>query len=99
MESADPKKHMDVARVAHLARMHLTSEEIARFGGQMADVLAHVNRLQELETEDIEPTAHAAPVHNVFRADEVRGGLSLEDALSNAPATRDGLFIVPRIIE
>jgi aspartyl-tRNA(Asn)/glutamyl-tRNA(Gln) amidotransferase subunit C len=90
---------MDVAYVAHLARLHLTPEETARLQAQLDQVLGYVNQLRELDVRDVEPTAHAMPVRNVFRADEPREGLSHEAALANAPATRNGLFIVPKILE
>ncbi len=89
----------EVRRVAHLARLALPDEEIPRFARDLERILAHVRQLQELDVEGVEPTAHAMPVTNVFRADEPRPGLTREDALANAPASRAGLFLVPRILE
>jgi aspartyl-tRNA(Asn)/glutamyl-tRNA(Gln) amidotransferase subunit C len=90
---------VDVAYVARLARMALTPEETAQFQRQLEDVLAYVGQLAQLDLEGVEPTAHAVPVRNVFREDAARPGLSPEAALANAPAARQGLFIVPKIVE
>ncbi|MFH0952992.1 MAG: Asp-tRNA(Asn)/Glu-tRNA(Gln) amidotransferase subunit GatC [Verrucomicrobiota bacterium] len=90
---------MDVRYVAHLARLHLTDDEAARFQGQLEQVLGHVRQLNELNVERVEPTAHALPVQNVFRKDEVRPCLDHEKAMANAPKERQGQFLVPKIIE
>lgn len=95
-QSADK---MDVAYVAHLARMHLSKEEIALFQGQLDQILEYVRQLQELDVEGVEPTAHATRVENVFRKDESRPGLDHDTALANAPAQSGGQFVVPKIIE
>ena len=91
--------HMDVAYVAHLARLDLTAEEAERFQHQLDDILRYVDRLRELDVEGVEPMAHAVPVRNMLRKDEPAGGLAPEQALMNAPLARQGLFIVPRIVE
>lgn len=96
---AESAGKIDVRYVAHLARLHLTDDEIARFQGQLDQVLEHVRELGRLDVEKVEPTAHAMPVNNVFRRDEVRPGLDREKALANAPRERQGQFIVPKIIE
>ena len=90
---------MDVAYVAHLARLHLTPDETARLQAQLDQILHYVAQLREPDVNDVEPTAHAMPMQNIYRADEARPGLSRDDAMANAPAQRDGLFIVPKIIE
>lgn len=90
---------MDVAYVAHLARLHLTEAERATFQRQLDDILAHVNELKEVDVTGIEPTAHAIPVKNVFRADEPRHGLDHEPVIANAPREKAGQFFVPKIIE
>ena len=89
----------DVAYVAQLARLDLSAEEIALFQTQLAQVLEHVARLQELELEGVEPAAHAIPAFNVFREDETRVSLTQEEALREAPRAANGLFIVPKVIE
>jgi aspartyl-tRNA(Asn)/glutamyl-tRNA(Gln) amidotransferase subunit C len=90
---------MDVRYVAGLARLELTDAEVAEFERQLAQVVAYFNELRTVDVEGVEPTAHALAVHNVFREDEVRPGLTQEAALANAPAAQAGQFMVPRIIE
>jgi len=90
---------LDVKYVAHLARMELTPEEETHFGAQLVKVLDYVNQLSQLDVTGVEPTAHALPIQNVTRPDEVRPSLSHEDAMRNAPAKADGLFVVPKIVE
>lgn len=90
---------IDVKYVAHLARIHLTDEETALFESQLAQILQYVQELSELDVSQVEPTAHAVAVTNVFRKDEVQPGLDRSDVLANAPASHSGLFIVPKIVE
>ncbi len=92
-------EHIDVGYVARLARLHLTPGETARFQAQLDEVLAYAELLREPDVEGVEPTAHAFPVLNVTRADEPAPCQPAEATGANAPAFRDGLFIVPRIIE
>ncbi len=90
---------LDVAYVAELARLKLSAEEAALFQAQLAEVLTHAARLQELDLAGVEPAAHSEPATNVFRADEVRPSLSQEEALRNAPRAANDLFIVPKVLE
>lgn len=90
---------VDVKYVAHLARISLTPEEEQKFGPQLKNILGYIEKLTQLDVSHIEPTAHAVPLVNVFRKDEVRPSLSNEDALRNAPAKANGLFVVPKIVE
>jgi aspartyl-tRNA(Asn)/glutamyl-tRNA(Gln) amidotransferase subunit C len=90
---------VDVKYVAHLARISLTPEEEQKFGAQLKNILGYIEKLNQLDVSHIEPTAHAVPLVNVFRKDEVRPSLSNEDALRNAPAKANGLFVVPKIVE
>lgn len=89
----------DVKDVAHLARLALTPEEEQKIGAQLAQVLEYIEKLKEVDVSKVEPTAHAFPLVNVTRSDEARPGLSNQEALRNAPATANGLFIVPKIVE
>ena len=91
--------HIDISRIAHLARLSLTSEEERQMGAQLEKVLGYVEQLKRVNVDGVEPTAHAFPLTNVFRADEVRPSLPHEEAMSNAPAKANGLFIVPKIVE
>ncbi len=90
---------MDVEYVAHLARLKLTEDEIKTFQGQLDQILEQVNALAELDVDGVEPMAHAMPVQNVFRKDEVRPSMERDKALKNAPAEHQKQFLVPKIIE
>jgi aspartyl-tRNA(Asn)/glutamyl-tRNA(Gln) amidotransferase subunit C len=90
---------LDVAYVARLARLELNPEEAALFQKQLTRVLEHVVRLSEVPVEGVEPSAHVFPMFNVLREDEVRPGLTTEEALRNAPRTANDLFIVPKVLE
>ena len=89
----------DVKYIAHLARLSLTAEEEQKIGAQLSSVLGYIEKLKEVDVSGVEPTAHAFPLVNVTRPDEVRPSLSNEEALANAPAHANGLFIVPKIVE
>jgi aspartyl-tRNA(Asn)/glutamyl-tRNA(Gln) amidotransferase subunit C len=90
---------MNVRYVAHLARLNLTPEEEQKFGAQLNNVLGYIAKLNELDVSKVEPTAHAVPLVNVTRPDEIRPSISNEEALRNAPAKANGLFVVPKIVE
>lgn len=90
---------LDVKYVAHLARLSLTLEEEKKLGEQLGNILGYIEKLRELDVSNVEPTAHAVPMVNVTRADEIRPSLSHEDALRNAPRQAGGLFIVPKVVE
>jgi len=90
-----------IEKAAGLARIALTPEEVERFTGQLSVVLTAVERLKEVDTEKVSPTASVLPVSNVMREDEVRPGLSRDEALANAPkGGRDGEFFrVQQVLE
>ncbi|QEH33379.1 Aspartyl/glutamyl-tRNA(Asn/Gln) amidotransferase subunit C [Aquisphaera giovannonii] len=89
----------DVAKVAILARLRVSPDELQMFTGQLNSIMDYVNQLQELETEGVEPLAHGVEVRNVFR-DDVRGeALPREAALSNAPKRNQDSFLVPAVLE
>ena len=77
----------------------LTPEEEQKIGAQLGNILGYIEKLKEVDVSGVEPTAHAFPLVNVTRPDEVRPSLSNDEALRNAPATANGLFIVPKIVE
>ncbi len=89
----------DVKYVAHLARLNLSPAEEQKLGAQLGNILGYIEKLKEVDVAGVEPTAHAFPLTNVTRPDEVRPSLSNDEALSNAPAKAGGLFIVPKIVE
>ncbi len=101
MSDIEPENsgQMDVNYVSHLARMYLEPDQAVEFGSQLGEVLRYVEKLQELDLVGIEPTAHAIPIENVLRADEVRECLGRDVALRNAPSSFQGEFEVPAIIE
>lgn len=90
---------VDIAHVAHLARLELTDEEKQRFAAQLKDMLAYVDQLSRVDVTGVEPTAHAIPLTNVLRKDEVRPSIPTERILKNAPESARDLFIVPKIVE
>ena len=90
---------MDVGYVAKLACIDLTAEEKVLFQGQLDQVLHYVEQLNELDVSDVEPTAHAIPVYNVLRKDEVGVSLNHDDVIANFPSAADGHVRVPKIID
>ena len=90
---------INVEYVAHLARLDLTPEELRKFGAQLEQVVHYMAKLNELDVSQVEPMAHAVPLKNVTRRDEIRPSMSNEDALRNAPSKANGLFLVPKIVE
>jgi aspartyl-tRNA(Asn)/glutamyl-tRNA(Gln) amidotransferase subunit C len=95
MASAD----LNIDHVAQLARIALTAEEKAKFAQQLGDVLHHIEQLTKVDVSGVEPTAHAFAVHNVWREDVAKTGLPVEAVLRNAPAQRDHMIVVPKVVE
>jgi aspartyl-tRNA(Asn)/glutamyl-tRNA(Gln) amidotransferase subunit C len=89
----------DVEHVAKLARLALTDAEKVRFTEQMNAILKYAEKLNELDTEDVEPTSHVLPVRNVLREDEARPSWPIEETLLNAPDEEEGQFRVPAVLE
>jgi aspartyl-tRNA(Asn)/glutamyl-tRNA(Gln) amidotransferase subunit C len=90
---------LNIDYVANLARLALTEQEKATFARQLGDVLGYIEKLKEVDVSQVEPTAHAFPVHNVWADDTPRPGLPVEVALQNAPAQRDNMIVVPVVVE
>ncbi len=90
---------LNIDRVAKLARLALTPEEKEKFAQQLGDVLHHIEQLSKVDTTGVEPTAHAFPVVNVWADDVARPGLPVAEALRNAPAQRDAMIVVPKVVE
>ena len=84
---------------AKLAQIKLTDEEAERMGAQLGEILGYVEKLKELDVEGIEPIAHAFPVSNVTRPDEVETFEDVPALLKNAPFMNNDLFIVPKVVE
>jgi len=88
-----------VKRVADLARLALTDEEVELFAKQLGDIIDYAELLNELDTEGVEPTTHVLDLKNVMRKDEPKKWITQEEALKNAPDVQDGQFRVPAILE
>jgi aspartyl-tRNA(Asn)/glutamyl-tRNA(Gln) amidotransferase subunit C len=88
----------DVQKVAKLARLRLTDDELTRFTGQLAAVLDHAADLEELDLDGVEPMAHPVPLTNVLRSDEVGTPLDRDEVLAAAPAAEQGRFRVPPVL-
>lgn len=90
---------IDVGYVAKLACIDLTDAEKTLFQGQLDQVLHYVEQLDELDVDDVEPTAHAIPVYNVLRKDSEGASLDRDEVVANAPASTQGQIRVPKIID
>ena len=84
----------DVEHIAELAKLALTPNEIEQYRRQLSDILDHFETLRQVDTSSVPPTASVLPLRTVMRADQVRPGLSTDDALANAPDRDDGFFRV-----
>ena len=88
-----------VRKVAKLSRLDLTDQEVREFTGQLEAIIEYVDKMNELDTDGIEPLAHCLPISNRLRADEVTESLGADRALANAPQREGDTFKVPRILE
>lgn len=88
-----------VENVAELARLSLSEESIERFTHDLGDILAYVDKLSELDTENVRPTQHVLNIKNVFREDEADKSFDREKILENAPDSDNGCFRVPKVVE
>jgi aspartyl-tRNA(Asn)/glutamyl-tRNA(Gln) amidotransferase subunit C len=89
----------EIEHVALLARLQLSEEEKERLTGHLNQIMVHFEKLQELDTSEVEPTSHSIPVENVFREDLAGPCLPVEDVIANAPEARDDQFVVPQVVE
>jgi aspartyl-tRNA(Asn)/glutamyl-tRNA(Gln) amidotransferase subunit C len=88
----------DVEKIAELAKLKFSDEELESFTPQMNEILSYMEKLNELITENIEPLSHPIDQTNVFREDKLKPSISTEDALLNAPSKDDQHFKVPKVI-
>ncbi len=88
----------DVEYVAALARLEFSEEEKEEFKKTLGDILEYAQRISEVDTEKVEPTAHILPINNVYREDKVEPSMDREKILKNAPDSHKGCFRVPRVI-
>ena len=89
----------DVEKIAKLAKLKKSQEEKEKFTQQLGDILKYMEKLNEVDTENVEPTHHVHDVTNVFREDKVEPWLSQEEATANAPKKFKGHFSVPKVID
>ena len=90
---------IDIAHVARLARLELSEADLDLYRSQLGVILEHAARVQALDTEGVEASAHPLDMTNTFRSDEVRPSLDRDEVLSQAPEARDGYFVVPPALD
>lgn len=88
----------DVEKIAELARLKFTDKELENFTPQMNEILSYMDKLNELDTENVNPLSHPVEQTNVFRDDELKPSISTENALKNAPSKDEHHFKVPKVI-
>jgi aspartyl-tRNA(Asn)/glutamyl-tRNA(Gln) amidotransferase subunit C len=88
----------DVEKIAELARLKFSEEELENFTPQMNEILSYMDKLNELDTENVKPLSHPVEQSNVFREDEMKTSIPGEDALKNAPSKDEHHFKVPKVI-
>ena len=88
----------DVEHIAKLAKLEFTDAEKEKFTHQLNQILEYVEQMNKLDTSNVEPLSHVIELSNVFRADEVKEGVSTEEALKNAPSKTEEFFKVPKVI-
>ena len=86
-------------KVARLSRLDLTDEEIKEFTGQLGTILHYVDKMSELDTDDVEPLAHCLPICNCLRDDQIKDSIGPDAVLANAPQRDGDYFKVPKILE
>jgi aspartyl-tRNA(Asn)/glutamyl-tRNA(Gln) amidotransferase subunit C len=89
----------EVKHVAKLARLAVTEEEAEMFTKQLDDIIGYAEQLNELDTDNVDPTTHVLDLKNVLREDEAKPWLTREEALKNAPDQQNGLIKVPAVLE
>ena len=89
----------DVIKVAELARLEFSDDETRKFTEQLGSILGYIDRLNELDTDNVEPTSHVLDFSTPLREDNVVKLLTIEEVLQNAPETEDDFFVVPQVIE
>jgi aspartyl-tRNA(Asn)/glutamyl-tRNA(Gln) amidotransferase subunit C len=88
-----------VRHIGHLSRLNPTDDEVRLFSEQLSAILEYIEQLNEVDTADVPPTAHALPINNVFRADEPHRSLNPDQALANAPQREGSFFAVPKVLD
>ncbi len=88
-----------ISYISELARLDLNQDEKSEFSKQLSDIISYVEKLNELDTNNVEPADHIVDVKNVMKKDEVGQSIALGEITKNAPNFEDNHFIVPKIIE
>ncbi|NOZ39831.1 MAG: Asp-tRNA(Asn)/Glu-tRNA(Gln) amidotransferase subunit GatC [Planctomycetes bacterium] len=88
----------DVEKVARLARLRLSEDELTSLTNELSQIVTYVDQLAEVDTDAVEPMTHAIELHNVFADDVVRPSLPREQALANAPSHNDQAYLVPPVL-
>jgi aspartyl-tRNA(Asn)/glutamyl-tRNA(Gln) amidotransferase subunit C len=99
MAGQTPLTPEQVRWIAHLARLELSDSELATMTRQLGAIVGYVDQLRQVDTEGVEPLAHALPVQNVFRPDGPAPSLPADEALANAPARRGPFYSVPAVLD
>ncbi|MEE2910824.1 MAG: Asp-tRNA(Asn)/Glu-tRNA(Gln) amidotransferase subunit GatC [Candidatus Poribacteria bacterium] len=89
----------DVQHISNLARLTLNSEEVKASQEQLSHILDYIEKLNQLDTEDVHPTSHVIPIRNVTKADDQKDLFERDEILANAPSSEQGYFEVPQVIE
>jgi aspartyl-tRNA(Asn)/glutamyl-tRNA(Gln) amidotransferase subunit C len=96
---AEKIDQIQVRKVAKLSRLELTEAEVEEFTGQLSAILGYVEKMNELDTAEVEPLAHCLPISNVLREDSPKESLGTERVLANAPQRDEEFFKVPKILD
>lgn len=94
-----PDNQIALKRIAELARLDLSEEELATFESQLTPILKHIDTLAALDVDSVEPTAHPTPVYDVLRPDVARPGMPTESVLQNAPESAQNQIRVPKVVD
>ncbi len=89
----------EVEKIAKLAKLKFSDSELENFTHQMNEILKYMEKLNELNTDNVEPLSNPIDATNIFREDEIKQSINTEDALKNAPVSDDKYFIVPKVIQ
>ncbi len=89
----------EIEKVASLSRIELTTEEKSTFRSQLTDILDYMKKLDELNTNDVQPMAYATSLKNVFREDRVESSYARQEILKLSPSNSNGFFKVPKVLE
>jgi aspartyl-tRNA(Asn)/glutamyl-tRNA(Gln) amidotransferase subunit C len=90
---------IDLKRIAKLSKLTFTDAELELYQAQVKNILGFIEELKEVDIEGVEPTSHPLPLKNVFRPDEIKPSIKIEEFLKTAPRAKGRFFEVPKVIE